>query len=122
MNLFASLCEKLGVPLSPDKTTSPDMKTIFLGIELDSLNQCAKLPLDKLESYYIDIKDVSRKRTVTKKHLQSIIGKLSFAALVIPGRAFLRRLIDLLSAVKSANHFVTLPLEVKLDLDTWAHF
>ena len=122
MNLFASLCEKLGVPLSPDKTTSPDMKTIFLGIELDSLNQCAKLPLDKLESYYIDIKDVSRKRTVTKKHLQSVIGKLSFAASVIPGRAFLRRLIDLLSAVKSANHFVTLPSEVKLDLDTWAHF
>ena len=121
-NLFMSLCKKIGVPLSPDKTTNPDTKTKFLGIELDSCTQSAKLPLDKLNSYYVDVYDVSQKRTITKRHLQSIIGKLSFAASVIPGRAFLRRLIDLLSSVKRAHHFITLSSGAKLDLDTWVHF
>ena len=39
-----------------DTNTSPVTNTIFLGIELDSLNQCAKWPLNKLDSYYVDIK------------------------------------------------------------------
>ena len=107
-NLFMSLREKIGVPLSPDKTTNPDTKTRFLGIELDSCTQSAKLPLDKLNSYYVDVYDVSQKRTITRRHLYSIIGKLSIAASVIPGRAFIGRLIDLLSSVKRAHHFITL--------------
>ena len=76
-----------------NKTTNPDTKTRFIAIELDPCTQSAKLPLDKLNSYYIDVYDVSQKRTSTKRHLQSTIGKLSFAASVIPERAFLRRLL-----------------------------
>ena len=121
-NLFTTLCEKIGVPLAHDKTTQPDTSTVFLGIELDSLRRCAKLPIDKLKRYDNDIKTILSKRTVTKKCLQSIIGKLSFASSVISARAFLRRIIDLLPLVKNDNHFITLPQDTKLDLITWSHF
>ena len=49
----------------------------------------------------VDVYGVSRKQTITKRHLQSTTGKLSFAASVIPEGAFLRRLIDLLSSVNA---------------------
>ena len=76
--------------------------------------QCAKLP--------INIKDVMGKRTITKRTLQSIIGKLSFASAVIPARPFLRPLINLLPQVKEQHHYITLNREVKLDLAIWYTF
>ena len=104
------------------KTTEPSTSTIFLGIELNTRLQCAKLPIEKITSYSINIKDVMEKRTITKRTLQSIIGKLSFASAVIPARPFLRRLINLLPQVKEQHHYITLDREVKLDLATWYTF
>ena len=62
------------------------------------------------------------KRTITKRTLQSIIGKLSFASAVIPARPFLRRLINLLPQMKEQHHYIRLNREVKLDLATWYTF
>ena len=45
-------------------------------------------------------------------------GLLNFAcSVVVPGRAFLRRLIDLTKGIKSAHHFVRLTKSVKADLE-----
>ena len=122
LKLFKSICLDIGIPLSIEKTTEPSTSTIFLGIELNTRLQCAKLPIEKITSYSTNIKDVMEKRTITKRTLQSIIGKLSFASAVIPARPFLRRLINLLPQVKEQHHYITLNREVKLDLATWYTF
>ncbi len=60
---------------------------------------------------------------VQLKELQSLIGLLNFAcSVVIPGRAFLRRLIDLTRGVRSAKHFIRLKTWVKGDLRLWNSF
>lgn len=52
-----------------------------------------------------------------------MIGLLNFAcSAIIPGRTFLRRLIDLTIGVKAAHHRVRITSKVKLDLNVWLTF
>lgn len=122
LDIFHHICKTIGIPLSPEKTTLPSTNTIFLGIELDSSLQCARLPQDKLISYSSDVQSVLNKRTITKRSLQSIIGKLNFATSVVPGRAFMRRLINLLPLVSKPHHYINLSVGSKLDLQMWFSF
>lgn len=65
---------------------------------------------------------VCRKK-VTLRDLQSLIGLLSFAcSVVLPGRAFLRRVIDLTCGVKNPHHYIRLTCEARADLYTWYSF
>ena len=58
-----------------------------------------------------------------QKDLQSIIGLLNFAcSVIIPGRVFLRRLINLTIGIKKPYHFIRLNAEVKKDLRIWQTF
>lgn len=62
-------------------------------------------------------------KKVTLKEVQSLTGLFKFACSVVrPGRAFLRRLIDLTLGIKSANHYIRLNREVKEDLKLWLSF
>ena len=64
-----------------------------------------------------------KKRKATLRELQSLIGVLNFAcSVVVPGRCFLRRLIDLTIGLRRPNHFVRVTKEVKADLFTWQQF
>ena len=119
--LFITICNALGVPLAPHKISKPSHATIFLGIKLDSIAQCASLPKEKISQYKIDIYAIRNRKFLTVKMLQSIIGKLSFAASVVPGRPFIRRLINLLP--KSLNtRFIYLNKAAKRDLEMWLSF
>jgi len=93
-NLFKDICSFIGIPLSAKKTTLPSTVCTFLGVELDTHNRCARLPQEKLLFYTEEIRSILHKSYITKRDMQSIIGKLSFAASIVPGRPFLRRLID----------------------------
>ena len=60
---------------------------------------------------------------MTLKEIQSLTGLLSFAcSVVIPGRAFLRRLIDFIVGIHSPYYYVRLNREVKADLKLWQSF
>ena len=57
------------------------------------------------------------------RKLQSLIGLLNFAcSVVVPGRAFLRRLIDLTCGVSKPHELIELTEETKQDIDTWQSF
>ena len=59
----------------------------------------------------------------TKRELLSLIGKLSFAAKVVPaGHLFLRRLIDLSTTVDRLHHHIRINSEARADLAWWARF
>ena len=64
-----------------------------------------------------------RRKKVTLREIQSLTGLLNFAcSVVVLGRAFLRRLIDLTKGIKSAYHFVRLTKSVKADLEICRSF
>ena len=90
-----ALCECLGVQVKPEKRTSPTTCITFLGIELDTVAQIARVPQDKLSPLLADRHEFYSRHKCTKRELLSLIGRLAFAAKVIPtGRMFLRRLIE----------------------------
>ena len=97
---FVSLCHQLGVPLAPEKTASPDTVLQFAGITLDSVKGEARLPDEKLQKCPMILHNFYKRRTVKLKELQSLIGLLNFTCqVIVPGRAFLHRLIDLTKGI-----------------------
>jgi hypothetical protein len=63
-------------------------------------------------------------RRVCRKHdLECLLGHLQHAAMVVrPWRTFVRRLIELLSAFRSREHWIGLGCTVRLDLQWWSCF
>ena len=107
--MFLDMCNFLGVPIAQDKTVGPNTTLQFAGIELDSVRQEARLPLDKLTKCRALLNYFHRKRSVTLRELQSLIGLLNFCcSVVIPGRAFLPRLIDLTTGLTSPYYHIRL--------------
>jgi hypothetical protein len=99
---FLSLCEYLGVPIAPEKTVGPSTILTFAGIELDTNTMEARLPGDKILKTRSILSEFLCRRKATLKEVQSLIGLLNFACTVVPpGRAFLRRLIDLTKGVNA---------------------
>ena len=85
----------LWVPINK-KTVFPSTLLTFVGIEIDSVPMEVRLPLDKIGKIRQALDVTRHKGKVTLRDLQSLIGLLNFAcSVVVPGRAFLRRLVDL---------------------------
>ena len=126
LRIFLRLCNYLGVPIAMDKTSEePAQVLTFLGIELNTLDMTASLPMDKLQAYSREVGRVSQENraNMTVRELRSLVGKLQFAMCVIPcGRAFLRRLIDLYAPVHKPYWHVRLNSGHRQDLSMWAAF
>lgn len=123
LHLFLDLSSYLGIPIAPEKTCGPSTTLLFASIELDSVSFEGRLPINKLEKCLCIVSDFLSRKKVILKEVQSLTGFLNFAcSVVVPGRAFLRRLIDLTVGVHSPYHFMRLSTEVKLDLELWQSF
>ena len=121
INVIKQVFDSLGVPLAEDKTVGPITALTYLGIELDSVRMEVRLPLEKRENLLIELQSWSERKKCAKKQLLSLIGKLAFAAKVIPsGRTFLRRLIDLSSTATKLSHRIT--LNKKASIKWWLHY
>ena len=69
------------------------------------------------------IQELLRRNKTTLVKIQSLIGLLNFTcAVIVPGRAFLRRIIDLTVGVSRPYHHIRITQEVKKDLQIWLHF
>ena len=100
-----AVCRSLGLPLHPGKCVGPLTCLTVLGIELDSVQQVARLPADKLVALKELIQLWRNKRWCTRRQLELLIGHLHHAAKVVwPGRTFLRRTIDLLCCFRTHDH------------------
>lgn len=123
LNRFLCFCDKAGIPWVIAKTFGPDQILPFIGITLDTLQLEARLPPDKLLKCATLISNFKTRSKVTLKELQSLIGLLNFACLVVlPGRPFLRRLIDLTIGFSKPYHHISLNLAAKADLTVWESF
>ena len=123
LNSFLCLSEELGVPIKSEKTESPSTCIIIYGIEIDSSMMVARLPQDKIAKITSLLSEFKSRRKVTLRELQSLLGLLNFAcSVIIPGRAFLRRLFDLAAGHTCPNFRITLNSEARADLRAWYEF
>lgn len=123
LHQFLSLCRELGVPIASEKTEGPAQILCFAGIELDCCKFEARLPREKIVKCLTAIENCIGRKKITLRDLQSVIGLLNFACtVIIPGRVFLRRLINLTIGVKRPFHRVAITNEVRKDLLVWKQF
>ena len=110
-------------PIAPEKMEDPDQKLAFLGITLDVTQSLAILADDKLSRCRELLREAIARKTMTLKELQLLLGHLNFACrVVVPGRAFLRRVYALTQKVQKHYHHVKITKEVRADLETWYQF
>ncbi len=80
----------------------------------------ARLPPDKLARARNTAKNLLKRATISYQALELAVGFLSFAAkIVIPGRAFLRRLFD---ALRRPGATIRITSHIKADLQWWDTF
>ena len=123
LNSFLRLAERCHIPIKQSKTVYPSTVIVAHGIELDSTAMQARLPVDKLERMRELLQKFKNKRHALLRDIQSLVGLLNFACKVIrPGRAFLRRLIDLTTKAHSKHHHIKLNSDARADIDAWLTF
>ena len=110
---FDDLYAELGLSVNYSKDAISTIAD-FLGIEFDSYLMQARLPPDKLARARNTVKDLLNKATVSHQELELAVGFLSFAVkIVIPGRAFLRRLFN---ALRRPTVIYRIIINIKTDL------
>ena len=83
----------------------------------------AWLPSDKLTKCCDSIQHFLCRKKITLRELQSFIGLFNFTcSVIVPGRTFLRRLINLTAGVKCPRYFICSNRETKSDLKLWLTF
>lgn len=55
---FIEMCGDMAIPLAPEKTVRSTTKITFLGVELDSVHEIARLPQEKLCSCRQEMEDL----------------------------------------------------------------
>ena len=86
----------LGLVVNRDKTGGPSQRIAFLGILLDSTQQTLECTEERLAEIRSLLSSALQAPFIRLAALLRLIGKLQFAATVLPGaRPFLRRVIDL---------------------------
>lgn len=71
------------MPIAPEKKRGPFSDFVFAGIELDCSKNEARLPIKKVEKCLSPIRSMLKRRKVTLKERQSLLGLLNFACRVI---------------------------------------
>lgn len=123
LDTLVRICALLNIPLAIDKQAGPTAVIPFLGIIIDTSRQELRLPEDKLRRLLELVQEWERKKACTRRELESLIGTLQHACKVIlPGRAFLRRALSLLSVAKQRHHHIRLNKEFRSDLQWWKTF
>ena len=121
--ILQRVCHELGVPLAPEKQDGPAEVLTFLGIEINTIRQELRLPVEKLQRLLQMVNEWERRKACTRRELESLIGILQHACKVIrPGRSFLRRAISLLSITKQPHHHIRLNAEFRSDIRWWKAF
>ena len=123
LETFMSLANSLNLPIKHEKTVLPSTCVTLHGIEVDSAAMTMRLPDDKLIEARQKVDAMLRRKKTSLLDLQSLLGTLNFACrVVVPGRAFLRRLFDLTIKVSHKSHKIRLDKAAHKDLQAWAVF
>ena len=119
------LMDDLGLEESGKKAEAPSQELVYLGVLFDSVAMEMRVPPDKLAEIKSEISNWSRKSTITKRNLQSLLGKLFWVSRVVRlSRVFMGRLLQQLRDMVNTgdNTKVKLSEEARRDLKWWDRF
>ena len=123
LHRMLAVCQRLGVPVAESKCAGPASTMVFLGFEIDMMSRIIKLPTPKLQRTLALVKEWMGRKVCKRRELESLLGHLQHAAIVVrPGRTFVRWLIELLSVAKSKGNWVRLNISTRSDLAWWVTF
>ncbi len=89
------------MPLYENKEEGPSEVLTFLGMELDMVAMEVRLPKEKLDEMRELLGKWRGMKSCRRRDLESLVGSLNHACKAVrPGRAFKRRLQDLMTTVK----------------------
>lgn len=114
---------KLNIPTRDKKCSPPATAQKILGSIFDTVTQTVRLPKDKAEKYSAAINSIliaaKRRKRIAKKDLQSVNGKLRFAARHIwCGATYCRALEERINSTKD-NGYTRLNKQICADLQWW---
>ena len=119
------LMDDLGLEESAKKAEAPTNQLVYLGVLFDSITMQMRVPPEKLAEIKSEITQWSRKTTITRKNLQSLLGKLFWISRVVRlARVFMGRLLQQLRNMAGIgdNAKVKLTDDSKKDLKWWARY
>ncbi len=115
-----NILRRLGFLIAWDKVVGPTRRLTFLGIEICTETMTTTLPHDKLVQFRSLIVATLQRRSMSKRQLQSLIGKLNWITrCVYGGRTFLRRFINVAQSLRAPWHRKRLTQEIYADLRWW---
>ena len=113
----------LGFAINYNNATHPSTRLTFLGIVFDTDALTLELPAGKLAELNTALSTLLTTKKCTKRKLQSIAGKLSWATQVIYGGRFhLRRLWDKIQELQLPHHRTRVTSDLKADINWWLQF
>ena len=90
---------------------------------MDSRSCCLYVTAERVAEVKGLCFDVAARRSVTKRELQRLVGKMQFCAGVLPGaRPFVRALIDALCGVQRNSHHIHISKAMRGDLRFWVRY
>lgn len=123
LNTLWALCRKLGFAISYEKITGPANSVVFLGTYIDTMTMTLALPQEKLQDTMALLRECLTSKTITKRGLQRIGGKLNWACRVIQeGRYFVGSIYKRIRALKGPGHKSRVAGELREDLVWWIDF
>ena len=120
--------EEIRMPVNLDKLRSegvPKQSCIFLGLELDASRFEIRLSRDRIVEILALLQTWKSMSSCTKKSLQSLVGKLMFAARAVrAARTFTQRCVLALRAFRDATSTSAIPIpeDMRSDLAWWESF
>ncbi len=123
MVVFKETCQRLGMPLDESKEEGPSEVLTFLGMEIDSVKMEVRLPQEKLTEMRALLARWRGMKSCKRRDLELLVGSLNHACKAVrPGRAFKRRLQDLMTTVERDGRRVRLNVEARADIEWWHQF
>ena len=119
---LTALLQKLKIDTAPEKQIPPTSRIDFLGTIFDSQQMTMEVPPEKLQEIQQELKKWDNKAKATRNEIESLIGKLQFAARCVrAGRVFVARLINWLRGLaRKGKHHI--PTQARKDIEWWKKY
>jgi hypothetical protein len=123
LNSLIKLLRGLGFRINYSKVDGPSRQLTFLGVQIDTVRGFLRLDPRKRESLVDSLHEFKKRYRASRKQLERLAGRLSWAACVVPwGRLHIRSLFDILATLKRPHHKCRITIDIKQDLLWWIAF
>ena len=116
------LLADLGLPEAVNKAQPPSTSVRWLGIDVDARNMTLSFPYDKVQEALEEVHKHMAARSINKRQLQSLIGRLVHVAKCVePARIFISRLLQALRSFGDRN-YIKISDDMRADLHWFVEF